>query len=107
MPELRRRSSGGGALLSGLQAATRARAEGGAVAQGPVSDSHQRARKIKPQFAEGELVCVAGARNQAEAEFIQGMLLEEGLLDCLGYGAMLRSCLALAGCAALYGYTMP
>ncbi len=36
-----------------------------------------------------------------------GMLIEEGLLDCLGYGSMLRSCIALAGCAALYGYTMP
>lgn len=33
-----------------------------------------------------------------------GVLIEEGLLDCLGYGAMLRSCIALAGCAALYGY---
>jgi hypothetical protein len=36
-----------------------------------------------------------------------GLLIEPGLLDCLGYGAMLRSCLALAGCAALMGYTMP
>ena len=35
---------------------------------GPVDDRHLRARKIKPQLAEGELVRVAGARNQAEAE---------------------------------------
>jgi hypothetical protein len=39
----------------------------------------QRVRKIKPQLAEGELVRVVGASNQAEAEFIQGMLLEEGV----------------------------
>jgi hypothetical protein len=36
-----------------------------------------------------------------------GMLLEPGLLDCLGYAAALRSCLALYGCAALYGMTPP
>jgi hypothetical protein len=45
----------------------------------PVSETHARARKIKPQLAEGELVKVVGARNQAEAEFIQGLLLEEGV----------------------------
>ncbi len=45
----------------------------------PVSDRRARLRKIKPQFAEGDLVRVAGGRNQAEAEFIQGLLLEEGV----------------------------
>jgi uncharacterized protein YbaR (Trm112 family) len=49
----------------------------------PVSGRHATARKIKPQLAEGELVRVAGARNQAEAEFIQGMLLEEGVPSML------------------------
>jgi hypothetical protein len=49
----------------------------------PVSGSHARARKIKPQLTEGELVRVAGARNQAEAEFIQGLLLEEGVPSLL------------------------
>jgi hypothetical protein len=49
----------------------------------PVSERHERARKIKPQLAEGRLVRVAGARNQAEAEFIQGMLLEEGVPSLL------------------------
>ena len=44
-----------------------------------VGERHERARKIKPQFTEGRLVRVAGARNQAEAEFIQGLLLEEGV----------------------------
>jgi hypothetical protein len=43
------------------------------------SARHERARKIKPQLGEGPLVRVAGARNQAEAEFIQGLLLEEGV----------------------------
>ena len=45
----------------------------------PITDVGERARKIKPQYSEGELVRVAGARNQSEAEFIQGMLLEEGI----------------------------
>jgi hypothetical protein len=48
-----------------------------------VSDRHRRARKVKPQLAEGRLVRVAGARNQAEAEFIQGLLLEEGVPSML------------------------
>jgi hypothetical protein len=49
----------------------------------PVSERHARARKLKPQLSEGELVRVAGARNQAEAEFIQGLLLEEGVPSLL------------------------
>jgi hypothetical protein len=50
---------------------------------GSVSERHERARKIKPQFAEGELVRVARARNQVEGEFIQGLLLEEGVPSIL------------------------
>jgi uncharacterized protein YbaR (Trm112 family) len=53
------------------------------AASAPVSERHRRARKIKPQLSEGELVRVAGARNQAEAEFIQGLLLEEGVPSLL------------------------
>jgi hypothetical protein len=49
----------------------------------PVSERHARARKVKPQLAEGRLVRVVGARNQAEAEFIQGLLLEEGVPSVL------------------------
>ena len=49
----------------------------------PISDRHEWARKIKPQLAEGDLVRVAGGRNQAEAEFIQGLLLEEGVPSLL------------------------
>jgi hypothetical protein len=55
----------------------------GEDASEPVSERHERARKIKPQLAEGELVRVAGARNQAEGEFIQGLLLEEGVPSML------------------------
>jgi hypothetical protein len=49
----------------------------------PITERHERARKIKPQLAEGDVVRVAGARNQAEAEFIQGLLLEEGVPSML------------------------
>jgi hypothetical protein len=38
---------------------------------------------VKPQLSEGKLVRVAGARNQAEAEFIQGLLLEQGVPSVL------------------------
>jgi hypothetical protein len=43
------------------------------------SELAQRARKIRPGYSEGPLVRVASARHQAEAELIQGMLLEEGI----------------------------
>jgi hypothetical protein len=45
----------------------------------PVTDARERARKIKPQYSQGELVRVARANHQAEAELIQGILLEEGV----------------------------
>ena len=48
-----------------------------------VSERQERARKIKPQYAQGGLVRVAWARNQAEAELIEGMLLEEGIPSLL------------------------
>ena len=38
-----------------------------------------RARKVRPGYAEGPLVRAAWARNQAEADLIQGLLLEEGI----------------------------
>jgi uncharacterized protein YbaR (Trm112 family) len=49
----------------------------------PVSERQARARKIKPQYAEGDPVRVAWARNQAEAELMAGMLLEEGIPSLL------------------------
>ena len=48
-----------------------------------VSERHRLARKIKPQLTEGRLVRVAGARNQVEGEFIQSLLLEEGVPSVL------------------------
>lgn len=45
----------------------------------PITDTHARARKVKPHYTRGKLVRVAGGRNLAEAELIQGMLLEEGI----------------------------
>jgi Putative prokaryotic signal transducing protein len=49
----------------------------------PLSEAHGRARKINPLYTQGELVRVAGGRNQAEAELIQGLLLEEGVPSML------------------------
>jgi hypothetical protein len=49
----------------------------------PLSEAHGRARKIDPAFTEGDLVRVAGGRNQAEAELIQGLLLEWGVPSIL------------------------
>jgi hypothetical protein len=49
----------------------------------PVSDAHRRARMVKPQLAEGRLTKVAWAHNPAEGEFIQALLLEEGVPSLL------------------------
>jgi hypothetical protein len=51
----------------------------GAASAGLLGEAGERARKVKPQYSEGRLVRVATARNQSEAEFLQGMLLEEGV----------------------------
>ena len=48
-------------------------------AEEPRSEAHARARKIRPEYSRGDLVRVAGGRNQAEAELIQNLLLEEGV----------------------------
>ena len=54
---------------------------GAAAARGeaPRDAAHERARKIRPEYARGELVRVAWAANQAEAELVAGLLLEEGV----------------------------
>ena len=58
------------------------------------SERQRRARKIKPQYTEGELVQVARAGDQPQAEFIANLLLEEGI-PCLlrnqiaGYSPMI------------------
>jgi hypothetical protein len=48
---------------------------------GPVKGGalHDRARKVRPQYAEGPLVKVASARHQAEAEMLEGILLDQGV----------------------------
>jgi hypothetical protein len=51
----------------------------GKTGEEPMTKRHERARKVKPQYARGEAVKVGFARNQAEAELIQGLLLEEGI----------------------------
>jgi hypothetical protein len=56
--------------------------EGGPY-EAQLDSAGERARKIKPQYAEGELVRVKVARQQPEAEFIQSMLLEEGIPSTL------------------------
>ena len=50
-----------------------------AGALGETGERHERARKVKRQYAEGDLVTVATGRNQAEADFISNLLLEEGV----------------------------
>lgn len=56
---------------------------GAPVVEEPASEAHGRARKIRPEFTRGDLVRVAGGRNQAEAELIQNLLLEEGVPSVL------------------------
>jgi uncharacterized protein YbaR (Trm112 family) len=45
----------------------------------PITEAQERARKVKPQYLGGDLVKAGFARNLAEAELIQGILLEEGI----------------------------
>jgi hypothetical protein len=52
---------------------------GAATVEEPESRAHERARKIRPELTRGDLVQVAWGRNQAEAELIQNLLLEEGV----------------------------
>ena len=49
----------------------------------PITDAHERARKVRPQFARGELVRVTGARSLADGEMIQGILLDQGIPSLL------------------------
>ncbi len=43
------------------------------------SAARLRARKIKPEYAQGRPVTVHRARDPAQAEFVAGLLLEEGI----------------------------
>jgi hypothetical protein len=51
--------------------------------EAPASERHERARKIKPVYSRGELRRVATGRQQPEAEFIQMLLLDEGVPSTL------------------------
>ena len=55
--------------------------EGGGEAE--VTPQQAWARKVRPSYAVGDLVRVRTARNQVEAEFIQSLLLEEGIPSTL------------------------
>jgi Putative prokaryotic signal transducing protein len=44
-----------------------------------LSEARERARKVLPRYSEGPLVKVGSARNQAEAEMLENLLLEEGI----------------------------
>jgi hypothetical protein len=51
--------------------------------QEPITDAHERARKVRPQYAHGSLVRVTGARNMADGELIQSILLDHGIPSML------------------------
>jgi hypothetical protein len=50
-----------------------------AAGEATVTPAQERARKIDPRYAQGETVRVAFARNQAESDLVQNILLEEGI----------------------------
>ncbi|MDQ3933626.1 MAG: zinc-ribbon domain-containing protein [Actinomycetota bacterium] len=52
-------------------------------AEAPRTPADEWRRKVRPDYTRGELVRVAGGRNQAEAELIQGLLLEDGVPSIL------------------------
>jgi len=57
----------------------------------------RHARRIKAQYSEGPLVKVAYAPNQAQAEFIAGLLLAEGIPSMLRRSASFDVPEALVG----------
>jgi hypothetical protein len=74
------------------------------AAEHTASERQRTARKIKPEYAQGPLVKVTHLTNQPEAEFIAGLLLEEGI-PCLlleeGIPCLLRN--PVAGYSPLIG----
>jgi hypothetical protein len=56
---------------------------GPATVEVPRDRAHEQARKIRPEFTRGDVVRVGWGRNQAEAELIQNILLEEGVPSIL------------------------
>ena len=45
----------------------------------PITEAHERARKVRPQYAHGDLIRVTGARSLADGELIQSILLDNGI----------------------------
>jgi hypothetical protein len=55
----------------------------GGPAEAVLTERQARARKVKKQYGEGELVRVAVGRQEAEAQLMQNLLLEEGIPSVL------------------------
>ena len=55
----------------------------GGPGEAHLTERQERARKVKPQYSEGDLVGVAIGRHLPEAELIQNLLLEEGVPSTL------------------------
>lgn len=51
--------------------------------QEPITDAHEKARKVRPQYARGDLVKVTSGRNLSDGELIQGILLDQGIPSIL------------------------
>ena len=51
----------------------------GRAEEEPITAAHEKARKVRAEYSGGDPVKVAFARNLAEAQLIQGILLEEGI----------------------------
>jgi pimeloyl-ACP methyl ester carboxylesterase len=49
----------------------------------PITDAHEKARKVRPQYARGDLMRVTGGRNLSDSELIQGILLDQGIPSVL------------------------
>jgi len=49
----------------------------------PITEAHERARKVRPQYAHGDLRRVTGARSLADGEMIQSILLDNGIPSML------------------------
>src|SRR4051812_18458765 len=49
----------------------------------PITEAHERARKVRPQFAHGDLIRVTGARSLADGEMVQSILLDNGIPSML------------------------
>ena len=56
---------------------------GGTREQEPITEAHERARKVRPQYAHGDLRRVTGARTLADGEMIQSILLDNGIPSML------------------------